>query len=391
MQKRLLLLVPLVSLFLLVSCVEDNISTSVVIQDFSDAEYATLTEKLDIPRVIEPISVDLPRHMTRNRVSNQSINAKLALLGRVLFYDTQLSITGEKSCASCHLQSAAFSDVNAFSEGINGQLTKRNSQALAATPSFESSYGSADNFSNFVGFFWDERANSITQQSAETIENTIEMGHDLENLAAQLRNQEMYRILSTKAFRTPDLTSNRILTALEAFTNSIVSGSSRFDRLTDQQFFGASVNSEPVWTLVEERGRLLYNQHCANCHSFDMSFPAKAFANNGLDLVSDDKGKGEVSNRPEDMAVFKVPFLRNIELTAPYMHDGRFETLEEVIDHYSENIQPHVNLDFELEDDLGQPKQMNFSEEDKAAIIAFLRTTTDDRLPFEERLSDPFK
>lgn len=393
MKKLLTLTTSLLLLLVLASCVEDQTTTTVTIQDFTDAEYEVLSQRLDIPRTIEVVTGELPRHMQVNqrRGTTNTLDSRKALLGRVLFYDTQLSITGEKSCASCHHQSAAFADPEALSEGINGQLTKRNSLALASTPSFESSYGSSDNADNFVGFFWDDRANSITVQSEETIENEIEMGHDLEALAEQLRGQEMYRILNEKAFQTPEISKQSILQSLEVFVNSIISGSSRFDRLTDQEVLGPNANNEPSWTPQEQQGRALYNQRCASCHSFDMSFPARAFANNGLDIISEDKGKGEISGEGFN-GVFKVPFLRNIELTAPYMHDGRFATLEEVIDHYSENIQPHRNLARELKTlNGGEPLRMSFTDAQKASLIAFLKTVTDDRLPFEERLSDPFK
>ncbi|PHI19188.1 cytochrome-c peroxidase [Lewinellaceae bacterium SD302] len=377
---------------LLSSCLTDETNKEIVIQDFTSEEYATLSEQLNIDRNIESISTVLPRHMRVNSSGNSSsIDARKALLGRVLFYDKQLSITGETSCASCHLQSAAFADPLAKSMGINGQETKRNSLALASTPSFETSYGSSDNFGTFVGFFWDERAQTIAAQSIETIENEIEMGHDVVALAQQLNDQEMYRILSEKAFgRNNILSSSQIVEALEVFTNSIISGSSRFDRLTDQEFFGENANDEPTWTFQEQTGRSLYLQNCASCHSADMSFPARAIANNGLDVVGDDKGKGEIDGSQFD-GMFKVPFLRNIELTAPYMHDGRFATLEEVIDHYSSNIQPHANLSNELRETDGSPKRMNFTDEEKLALVAFLRSVTDDKLPFEERLSDPFK
>lgn len=378
---------------LLTACLEDSTQRQIKIQDFTDDEFAVLSQKLNIERTIEPISSNLPIHMGQNRVAptEPAIDARAALLGRVLFYDNQLSITGETNCASCHLQSAAFSDNLVLSEGINGQLTKRNSLALASTPSFSSSYGSSDNFNQFVGFFWDERVSSIAAQSAETIENEIEMGHDLDELAALLNEQEMYRILARKAFGQERITEGVIVNALEVFTNSIISGSSRFDRLTDQEFFGPNTNSEPTWTPQEQQGRALYNANCASCHSFDMSFPARATANNGLDVISEDRGKGEFAGAAFD-GIFKVPFLRNIEITGPYMHDGRFATLEAVIDHYNSGIQPHVNLSQDLIDpDTNEPKRMNFSTEDKAAIIAFLKTVTDDRLPFEERLSDPFK
>ncbi|MEL6140398.1 MAG: cytochrome c peroxidase, partial [Bacteroidota bacterium] len=358
------LLFPLL-LFIIVSftsCLNEERESIQLAPSFTEAEFTVISSQLNIGPNIDPFAIELPQHMARGSSRPQQVNAAKALLGRVLFYDNQLSATGETNCASCHLQEAAFSDVVDFSEGINGQRTKRNSLALAATPNFATSYGSSSIVDNdIVDFFWDERASSIAEQSRETIENEIEMGRDINELAADLNGQELYRILAEKAFRNTQITPHVITESLQEFCNSLVSASSRFDRLMDQEIFGDRANNEPRWTAIEQQGRALYNRDCASCHSFDMSFPGRATANNGLDVVYVDKGKGEVFGSTFN-GIFKVPFLRNIELTAPYMHDGRFATLEEVLDHYSENIQNHPNLSFDLKDfNTLQPKRFNYT------------------------------
>lgn len=377
----------------------DGFSNSLSLE-FSEAEFSKLSQELEIDRTIELASVAVPRHIGRstglNRIEQTSSDARKALLGRVLFYDTRLSATGETSCATCHKQSAAFSDDIAFSKGINGQVTKRNSIALGSVPSFTpviSGYGSSADgnqarVSGTVKFFWDERAETIKEQSEATIQDEREMGKDLHGLSDELKGLEMYQILSMKAFGTTDLTTDRITLALEKFTSSIVSMNTRFDELADDEMFNSS---NTVFRDSERAGFLLFNQNCASCHGRQMAKPQLNVANNGLDEVYTDKGIGELTGSAREMGIFKVPFLRNVALTGPYMHDGRFETLREVIDHYSEGIADHPNLSHQLKDNNGQPMRMNFTEAEKQSLIDFLNMTTDETVLVAERFSDPFR
>lgn len=368
---------------------------------FSDREYAVLKQELNISQTISTPVVEVPVHLSGRRgertLTTTSSDARKALLGRVLFYDTALSATGETSCASCHLQDKAFADPKAFSDGINGAVTKRNSIALGSVPTFApsiSGYGSSNDGSNAavegrVKFFWDERAGTVKEQSELTIQDELEMGKDLHELSAELRNREIYKILSVKAYGTTDLTPDRITLALEKFTSSITSMNTRFDQLQDLNFTSpASIPSR--FTESELRGSRLFNQNCASCHSTNFAEPNVAVANNGLDQVYADKGVMGISGQIEHDGVFKVPFLRNVALTAPYMHDGRFETLREVIDHYSSGIQEHRNLHPNLKNGDFSPRQMNFSERDKQALIDFLHLPTDETIATNEELSDPF-
>ncbi len=378
---------------LFVSCLEDRVDLTKV--SYTDEEYAILSQQLNLPQARASFEVEFPLHMTRTGAVAPEIDDAKATLGLVLFYDTQLSANNKVSCASCHKQSLAFSDDVALSEGFNGKLTKRNSLPLASTPNFESSYNGTGNsfFSGLqAGFFWDERAHSIAEQSKMTLEDEIEMGVDVYELAGRLTEVPYYQILFEKAYGSPSVTPAKITDALEVFINSFVSVSSPFDKGLDrhQTPFADFAN----FSQQENLGKSLFNTHCNSCHSSDFTALVETVANNGLDLEYEDKGLGERTRLEFDNGRFKVPFLRNVGLTGPYMHDGRFETLEEVIDHYSEGIQDHPNLDIRLRDGFrteAAPKRMNFSEEEKAALVAFLHTVTDDQFIQDERFADPFK
>jgi cytochrome c peroxidase len=378
----------------------DGFSNSFSLQ-FNDSEFEALSQSLEIDQAITMNSVEVPLHIGRSSglssVDQTSSDARKALLGRVLFHDTRLSATGETSCESCHKQAAAFSDDVAFSNGINGAVTKRNSIALGSVPTFSpviSGYGSSGDeqtarIDGDVKFFWNERANTIKEQSEATIQDELEMGKDLHELSRELKEQEMYKILSMKAFGTTDLTPDRITLALEKFTSSIVSMNTRFDQLRDQQVLG--VSSPESFTEAELLGSELFRNSCSSCHGDEMGKPRVNIASNGLDEVYTDKGVGELSGNSWQNGIFKVPFLRNVALTGPYMHDGRFNTLREVVDHYSEGIQDHINLHPNLKGNNSQPRRMNFTENEKQALIEFLNMTTDHTMLVDARFSDPFR
>ena len=397
--------------FALVSCTPEEVIISVPTQEgfsnpldlrFDDREMTELNRELRLPREINQILVPLPKHIATQTfatqvIANSESDARKAVLGRVLFYDKALSATGETSCATCHLQENAFADPKAFSEGINGAVTKRNSIALGSVPTFApaiSGYGSSPDENSAgvdgsVKFFWDERAATIKEQSELTIQDELEMGKDLHELSSELRNRRIYQILSMKAFGTTDLTPDRITLALEKFTGTMVAMTTRFDHFRDLESTSADQLTRE-FTAEEIRGGRLFNRNCSSCHGFSLTQPAVAVANNGLDEVYSDKGVGDLTGDPSQNGVFKVPFLRNIALTAPYMHDGRFTTLREVIDHYSDDIASHRNLHPNLKNDDFTPRRMNFTEADKRALISFLRLTTDKTMASNSSLSNPF-
>ncbi len=308
-----------------------------------------------------------------------------ATLGRVLFYDKSLSINNSISCASCHKQASAFSDNVRLSAGFSGGLTGRNSMSLI----------NAKYYPNGT-FFWDQRAATLEIQALMPIQDHVEMGMTLVQLETKLRALAYYPPLFTKAFGDNAINSDRIAKALAQFVRSIVSYQSKYDagRQTFPAVPAPPPNAPfPNFTPQENRGKelfLLPQIGCAACHGSE-TFTAPQEKNNGLDLVTVDRGFGAVTNNVANDALFKVTSLRNVELTAPYMHDGRFNTLEQVIEHYSTGVQNHPNLSPQLKLPNGMPRNLNLSPADKAALVAFLRTLTDVAVTTDLKYSNPFK
>ena len=370
------------------ACQKDN---SIVEQaSYSDSDYRIISEKLNLPITIDDYKFDFSSF--GDRLSNQK-----ATLGRVLFYDKNLSLDGAVSCASCHKQELAFADDVAFSEGVSNNHTERNSIALGSLKSFDSEYRVQE---ESPGLFWDERVQTVKAQMEQTFENENEMGMDITQLKSIVEQEPHYQVLFRKALSTHDIDADKILHAIEVFVRSIKSSNSKFDKavVTNSSFVGATFEED--WRGLNEqenRGKLLFHNHCQSCHRlvdepFDMSrLPRKSVANNGLDLRYKDTGVANISNDENDRGKFKIPGLRNIELTAPYMHDGRFNSLEEVINFYNEDIQAHPNLNKALKDENGNPKQLHLNNSEKKDLEAFLKTLTDHTLAKATRWSDPFK
>lgn len=372
---------PLLAGLALSSCVKDTVS----IQSYTAEEYAILSRHLDLPRqVFEYAQPDLPPHMRGAGFGGSTITNHGATLGRVLFYDTRLSADNHVSCTSCHRQQQAMADTRALSQGVNGNTTDRNALAI----------GNVRFYYFDRGFFWDERASTVEEQVRMTLANHKEMGIDIEALPQKLAQTPYYEILFEKAFGDSQITSQRIALALAQYVRSIITARSKFDYAVQQDLGDNWWNLEqahmPSFTSVEQRGKDLYFQHCSSCHG-SILFLGLPTANNGLELEYQDKGIGALTGNSADEGVFKVPFLRNIALTAPYMHDGRFQTLEEVIEHYNSGIQPHPNLHTSLKNPDGSPRRLHLSESDKEALVAFLHTLTDEQFLSDPAYADPFK
>ncbi len=300
-------------------------------------------------------------------------------LGRMLFYEKMLSADGTMSCASCHMQQFAFSDTNQFSIGIRELPGKR--QAMAV---FNMAWNTNE-------FFWDGRAHLLRHQSLKPIQDELEMDESLDNVLSKLLNSDMYREQFKRAFGTEEIDTGLMAKAMEQFMNSIVSYQSKYDDY---------LAGKATLTPMEERGRFLFfteynpgfpNQSgadCQHCHG-GANFENDNYMNNGLDNDSefDDLGRYEVSGLADDKAKFKVPSLRNIALTAPYMHDGRFKTLEEVVNHYNK-VKPSSTLDPSFHQQL--PQGLQLSDDDKKALVAFLNTLTDVKLISNPIYADPF-
>lgn len=301
--------------------------------------------------------------MSESGGDNPSIEA--IDLGRHLFYDPILSKDSTISCATCHRQSVAFSDApNQFSKGIDGQATSRNTMPLF-------------NLAWYPSFFWDGKAANLVEQVFHPVS-----AHDEMNLAW---NEAVKRITSSKfyqqkfyvAYGKATIDSTLIADAIAQFERTLISNNSKYDRVLKGQAY---------LTAEELAGFDLMNDQtkgdCLHCHTTDSDAlgTTARFSNNGLDNVSSadqytDKGKGSVTGNPNDMGLFRIPSLRNIALTGPYMHDGRFETLEAVLDFYSEGVSPSLNVDPVMAS--AHRGGVHLSETEKTQIIAFLHTLTD--------------
>lgn len=325
-----------------------------------------------------------------------------ATLGRVLFYDKSLSANGTVSCASCHKQELSFTDDEPLSVGFDGKKVARNSMSLVNARFYQRGR-----------FFWDERARTLEQQVLMPIENPIEMGHELDKLIPQLAADPIYPSLFVKAFGSSDVTVDRVAKALAQFVRSIVSYQSKYDIGLAKA--GSYRRPFPNFTEQENLGKdvFLRRANCASCHMsnalpfnphrpdepYDSSkrpprqtafFTMTTPAVNGVDADTDDVdlGVGAVSNAEMDRGRFKSPSLRNVELTGPFMHDGRFHTLDQVVEHYNWSIKPHPNLDGRLEN--FSANGMGLPEVPKVALVAFLKTLTDRTILTDEKWSDPF-
>lgn len=365
---------------------------------YSEKDYALISEKLNLPKLPDFYNAELPEHLTRAGLTAPPIESAQATLGRVLFYDKNLSSDKTVSCASCHRQEIGFSDDRSVSVGVEGKLGTRNSIALSSVANFAAYYGSDLNGPGGIPFFWDNRASTAAAQNMGSMTNPLEMNMNHDQIEAAVKAEPFYRPLFKLAFNDETITADRVSQAIAAFVNSMGSYQSRFDQAANdylnkqgQYTFPTYTASFPQFSAAENAGKALYMANCSSCHSPNFGRPVRFFSNNGLDAETTDKGVGGVSFVSDEIGTFKVPTLRNIAITAPYMHDGRFATLSEVIDHYSNGIKTHPNLGTELREFNGQAKKMNFSQQDKDNLIAFLNTLTDDVFRADERYSDPFK
>jgi cytochrome c peroxidase len=287
-------------------------------------------------------------------------------LGRQLFSESMLSKNNAQSCVSCHQPDIAFVDAGKrFSTGVDGKNGHRNSMPIF-------------NLAWKKSFFWDGRAPTVRQQVLEPIQNPIEMHETLPNVVDKLSKTTNYPVLFQRAFGSTEINSDRVARALEQFLLSQVSFDSKFDR---------ALEGKEVLSDEEKRGFQLfiteydprteqYGADCFHCHGGPF-FTTHGFANNGLKLEFFDFGRFEVTKNESDKLKFSVPSLRNIALTGPYMHDGRFQTLEEVIEHYATGVKRTTTLDPNLakHPEAGLP----LSDADKKALVAFLKTLTDEK------------
>ena len=309
-----------------------------------------------------------------------------ATLGRVLFYDTRLSANDSVTCASCHRQRHGFSDPRTFSVGFDGRSTRRHAMSLTNARYYARGR-----------FFWDERAETLESQVLAPIQDPREMGLPLEALEERLRAAPYYPPLFERAFGTPAITADRIARALAQFVRALVSYRSPYDAARAAGPPGSPPFAAQL-TGTERLGHRLFvavpgagmrAAGCARCHATGVQTSLSP-RNIGLDPAgNDDDGAGD--------GRFKAPSLRNVAVRAPYMHDGRFATLREVITHYNAEVQPHPFLDMTLLDRRlavtggpVRPVRLNLSDAEIDALIAFLHTLTDEAFLTDPKFADPF-
>jgi len=349
--------------------------------------------------------------------SKHDVNSNYATLGRVLFYDRKLSINDGAACGSCHKQEFAFANNTQFDRGFGAQFLNRNSSSIQGFKGFTTFNGNVTPSSNKqqkVLLFWDGRQSNLSDMVLNPVLNHKEMNMpSFEMLTEKLQSVSYYKQLFINAFGDEQITKERVALALEAFVCCLNTKSTSPQTQTNPNIIPTLAE---VKTL-EDMGKFLFHTkyNCAKCHdqsslhvqpgnNFPPSNPqppsspysnpvepTNAMFNIGLDEISIDKGLGKLTGMPGDMGLFKVPTLQNIAFTAPYMHDGRFATLDQVLEHYSHEIKGNANLSPLFKNFDGTPKELNILPAEKNAIITFLKTLKDDDFLTSPMYSNPFK
>ena len=341
---------------------------------------------IDFANVANYSAPDLPAHFDQTVAAldaSPAIDDKVATLGRVLFYDMGLSTNDRVSCATCHQQAFGFTDPMRFSNGIsNAATTDAHAMRLANLRYWKP--GTA---------FWDRRETSLEQQASRPLHSLVEMGWggaagNMDDLIGKMRETLYYPDLFAWAYGSSQITEPRIQQALAQFVRAMVSSSSRWDEGYAKVFDPGSPNPAldadlPNFTRAENRGRALFmtpvaqgGAGCSACHLPPTFALAANSRSNGLD--------------PGETRLFKAPSLRNAGLTGPYMHDGRFDSLAQVVDFYDHGVQEGPALDPRLREGT-EPQRLGLSAEDRTALVAFLHTLTDRAFITDERFSDPFR
>ena len=347
--------------------------------------WILLSATIDLDNLFNYANQSIPDYISHDNTDGNPINDRAATLGRVLFYDKNLSSDGAVACASCHLQAHAFGDPNVQSLGVNG-LTPRHAMRLVNP-----------RFSREKHFFWDERAETLEDQTTEPIKDHIELGYsgtngdpNIGDLINHLEGIDYYSTLFEFVYGDPEISEIRMQLALAQFIRSIQSFDSRFDEgLAQVNHTGEPF---PNFTLQENRGKELFvnSVGCVNCHippEFSITLHSQ---NNGVITVAG--MPGEI-----DLTITHPPSLRGLvnpngDLNAPLMHDGSFTSLLDVINHYNNipNNPANTNLDGRLTDSNGNPQQLNLTEDQKQELVAFLKTLSGTDIYTNEKWSDPF-
>jgi cytochrome c peroxidase len=331
-----------------------------------------------------PYELEIPSHFPSMIIpENNPMTKEGVSLGRMLFYEERLSGDNSMSCATCHAPENSFTDPNQFSTGIDGIAGTRNSMALI-------------NLGWQKFFFWDGRAKSLEEQILEPIPNPLEMHQKWKDAVSKLQQDVEYRNMFYKAFGEEGIDSVKVSKAIAQFIRTMISGASKYDVMykfenslplnsVDQSIL-SSISPED-WAGYD-LFKSLNGADCLHCHSGILMHINK-FSNNGLDATFTDQGRGAITGSPNDMGRFKIPTLRNIALTAPYMHDGRFGTLDEVIEHYSSEVVSSPTIDPLMEHLSSGGVQLDGQEKD--LLKKFLMTLTDYSFINNPEFQDPKK
>lgn len=296
---------------------------------------------------IQPDHFPAPHYQFENfDLSQEKID-----LGKALFYDPILSTDNTISCASCHHQEAGFSDPGkAFSFGVNDSLSQRNSMPLV-------------NLAWSPSFFSDGGVNHLEVTSFAPITNTLEMNENMSSIVMKIASASDYKELFLMAYEDDTVTAQRVLWSLAAYMATLVSHESKYDKV----YLG-----QEAYNDLDQTGYDLFQRDCRSCHAEPLT-SNYTYENNGIDAAYADHGRKIITMDPSDHGKFKVPSLRNISETYPYMHDGRFHSLSEVIEHYSSGIKASSTLSNKL-----PVGGFNYTSDEKEALIAFLKTLSDD-------------
>ncbi len=344
---------------------------------------STACRKDVVERSITPYTPDVPSHFPAMPIpADNPFSVEGVALGRQLFYDERLSRDNTVSCASCHDQGAAFSDNNQFSQGIDGQFGDRNSMALI-------------NLAWQEDFFWDGRDQTLEVQIIEPVITAHEMDQTWQQTINKLSADVNYSNQFFTVFGVQEFDSSHVAKAMAQFLRTLISGSSKYDVMYKYQ------NSLPLTpqeqalfndiTVEEWAGMDVFFSlsagDCLHCHDGALA-QVNMFANNGLDAnFDDDPGRMAVTGNPNDAGKFKVPTLRNIELTAPYMHDGRFQTLDDVINHYSVGLVESSTIDPLME--FAHQGGVQLDGQERNLLKTFLKTFTDESFINNPDFQDP--
>lgn len=315
----------------------------------------------DLYELCYPTSWPKPTYtFSKNTLTREGIE-----LGRQLFYDPIISADSTISCASCHLQYTAFAHVDhAISHGINDRIGKRNAPVLI-------------NLAWHSHFMWDGAIHHLDQQSLAPISHPDEMGSNLADVVKKINQEQSYRQRFYQAWHDSTATGEHLLKSISQFMVTLISQNTLYDSV---------MNGTAKFTDQQQRGHLLFKKYCNSCHTEPL-FTNGQFANNGLppDPFLNDSGRAAITNYTGDLYAFKIPTLRNIEYSFPYMHDGRFQTLQQVLNHYSANKHNSTTLSNQLKE------PFLFTSNERIDLIAFLLTLTDRHFLFNPAYSYPKK